>query len=398
MMPFHSIVSIVLIRRSLAAAALFTLLVFAFSGTVPVAFAEEPPLEIIVKPGDTLNELCKQYLQDPARCMEIARINQLKNPDRIEPGEKITIPAAFLKEKPVQVIKGTVTFVKGAVAAREKDATDWRPLSLHDPVLQGSRVRTGPDGSAELSFEDNSLLLLRPGTELDVTTIQRESGGFVKRFFLGIGRLVSKAVKQVSAPSRLEIRTETAVAGSRGTRFCLTVLEDRTTRAEVQEGTIGVSAMGTEVEVREGEGTIVKQGMPPSPPIRLLPLSAPTDLKPRYSAMPVVIQLASVEGARQYRAALTRDIEGRDVVAEQILAPGEAFQASGLEDGSYYLHLRSIDEQGLEGLEGEPSVVQVLLERQPPAPTPAPEMPQPPERSTGDAIILLIFVIAAILL
>lgn len=369
----------------------------ALSFVVPLALAGEPSMEIVVKPGDTLNELCKQYLQDPARCMEIARLNQMKNPDRIEPGEKITIPAGYLKTRPPQALKGTVTFVKGAVAARDKDAADWRPLSLQDPVLPGSRVRTGPDGSAELSFEDNSSLLLRPNTELDVTTLQSEKEGFVQRFFLGIGRIVSKARKQLNVSSQLEIATVTAVVGSRGTRFGLSVVEDRTTRADVQEGTIGVSAMGVEVEVREGEGTIVKQGMPPAQPSRLLPRPAPTDLKPRYTTMPLTIELARVEEAHQYRAALSRDHEGRDVVAEKVLAPGEAFQTADLQDGTYYLHLRSIDEQGLEGLEGEPSLVQVLLE-QPPAPQPVPEVPQPPERSVGDAILTITFIIAAMLM
>jgi len=124
--------------------------VILFSGVlslaVPIAFAEEPPLELVVKPGDTLNELCKQYLQDPGLCMEIARFNLIKDPDRIEPGEKILIPYRYLRIKPSQPMTGTVTFLKGAVTIREKDAAQWHPLSLQDPVLQGSRVRTGPDG------------------------------------------------------------------------------------------------------------------------------------------------------------------------------------------------------------------------------------------------------------
>jgi len=365
--------------------------------TAPPVRADEPPLEIVVKPGDTLNELCKQHLQDPARCMEIARINQLKNPDRIEPGERIAIPAGYLKTKPAPAMQGTATFVKGDVVVRDKDAAGWRLLALHDPVIQGSRVRTGPDGSAELSFEDSSSLLLRPNTELTVTTLRSEQAGFIKRFFLDIGRIVSKAVKRENVSSRLEIETATAVAGTRGTRFGLTVLEDRTTRAEVQEGAIGVSAMGKEVEVREGEGTVVKQGMQPAAPSRLLPRPAPADLKQSYSAMPITIGLAHVEGARQHRAALSRDREGRDVAAEQVLAPGEAFQATDLQDGTYYLHLRSIDEQGLEGLESDPTVLQVRLEL-PPAPPPAPDMQKRPERGVGEAVLTIIFVVAAILI
>ena len=365
---------------------------------VPAAFAEEPPLEVTVKPGDTLNELCKQYLQDPGRCMEVARINQLKNPDRIEPGEKIVIPSAMLKAKPAQPITGTVTFLSGDVLVQTENSIPWRLAALNDRVFSGDRIRTGRNGSVELAFDDGSFFLLRAETEIDIGTLSRQDSGYLKNFFLGIGRLLARTLKGGSLPSRTEIRTATAIAGIKGTRFSLSVREDQTTQAVVHEGSIGVSAMGKDVEVQAGEGTSVKMGMPPETPKKLLPPSAPVDLRPEYAAMPVIVKLSPVEGAHRYSAALTRDREGRDIVTEQQLSPGEPFQATGLESGSYYLHTRSIDAGGIEGLEGEPALILVRIERTQPAVQPAQEAPRPEEWSTIETLLILIMAIAAMTL
>jgi hypothetical protein len=194
------------------------------------------------------------------------------------------------------------------------------------------------------------------------------------------------------------------VAGVKGTKFDLVVLEDRTARAVVQEGAISVSAMGKDVEVHAGEGTLVKQGMPPEEPRKVLAAPVPSDLQQRYTALPVMVRYAAVEGAAGYHVLLTRDREGRDIVIDTTLSPGAAFSAPELENGTYYLQVRSIDSQGLEGMEGEPSAVLVQIEPKVEAPPPAPEpvpapvpaesTPQVEERGMLEAVLGIICVIA----
>jgi nucleoid-associated protein YgaU len=47
-----------------------------------------------VKSGDTLSKIAKQVYGDPNRYQEIfkANTNQLKDPDRIQPGQRLVIP------------------------------------------------------------------------------------------------------------------------------------------------------------------------------------------------------------------------------------------------------------------------------------------------------------------
>lgn len=45
-----------------------------------------------VKKGDTLWHIARRYLNNPSRYVEIAKLNNIKNPDRIYPGQTIKIP------------------------------------------------------------------------------------------------------------------------------------------------------------------------------------------------------------------------------------------------------------------------------------------------------------------
>ena len=52
----------------------------------------EQTVDILVQEGDTLIDICEKYLEIPSKWREIARLNQLDNPDLIYPGTKLTIP------------------------------------------------------------------------------------------------------------------------------------------------------------------------------------------------------------------------------------------------------------------------------------------------------------------
>lgn len=47
-----------------------------------------------VQPGDNLSKISKQFYGDPNKYNSIVKANQLENPDKIKPGQKLIIPAA----------------------------------------------------------------------------------------------------------------------------------------------------------------------------------------------------------------------------------------------------------------------------------------------------------------
>ena len=61
-------------------------------------------------------------------------------------------------------VQGTVQFDRAT-----GDGFDKAFINL--PVIEGSRLKTGKDGRAEVEFEDGSALRLAPGSEVDFTRL-----------------------------------------------------------------------------------------------------------------------------------------------------------------------------------------------------------------------------------
>ncbi len=78
---------------------------------IALVFAEERYLEYTVKRGDTQWGIASEYLHDPFLWPKIWIVNpNIKNPDRIYPGQKIRLPNSLLKEEK-KVEKSTVVIV-----------------------------------------------------------------------------------------------------------------------------------------------------------------------------------------------------------------------------------------------------------------------------------------------
>jgi hypothetical protein len=95
-------------------------------------------------------------------------------------------------------------------------------------VRQSDVVVTGADGSAGITFQDNSLLSVGPGSELaiehysfDSTTHAGRFDASLKRGTLGVvsGRIVKQS------PEAMRVRTPTSIMGVRGTEFFVKVAE-----------------------------------------------------------------------------------------------------------------------------------------------------------------------------
>jgi hypothetical protein len=89
-------------------------------------------------------------------------------------------------------------------------------------------LRTGPDGSAGITFSDNSLLSVGPNTVFEIDKYQFDSTTHAGEFqgSLKQGRLAAISGKMVKqSPESMKIRTPSAVMGVRGTEFVVQVGE-----------------------------------------------------------------------------------------------------------------------------------------------------------------------------
>src|SRR4030042_6790296 len=193
--------------------------------------ADEEVLQLKVAKGDSLINVCKKYLEEPKQWTEVARVNRLKNPDRIYPAQILIIPVRLLKGTPLDA---RVTFIKGDVILQDKESEVWTQLNLNDLVKQGSKIKTGDRSAAEITFEDGDSFFLRPNTTLGLTSAQRK-GAFhkIRKLLLQKGRTLVRAIPSTGERSSLEVNSRNAVAGVRGTEFRVSVDDKDTTRMEV---------------------------------------------------------------------------------------------------------------------------------------------------------------------
>ena len=117
----------------------------------------------------------------------------------------------------VKVAKGSVQIQRGA---NKIAATVGTGLQQADVVI------TGADGSAGITFTDNSLVSVGPNSvfsidkySFDTTTHAGEFEGNLKQ-----GRLAAVSGKMVKqSPDSMKIRTPSAIMGVRGTEFVVQV-------------------------------------------------------------------------------------------------------------------------------------------------------------------------------
>jgi hypothetical protein len=124
----------------------------------------------------------------------------------------------------IKVAKGSVQIQRGATKV---PATVGAGLQTSDVIV------TGADGSAGITFTDNSLVSVGPSSvfaiekySFDTTTHAGEFQGNLRQ-----GRLAAVSGKMVKqSPESMKIRTPSAVMGVRGTEFVVQVDEPRSVK------------------------------------------------------------------------------------------------------------------------------------------------------------------------
>jgi len=124
----------------------------------------------------------------------------------------------------VKVSKGSVQIQRG---------TEKLPVKVGTGLQTADVIVTGADGSAGITFTDNSLVSVGPNSvfaidkyRFDTTTHAGEFEGNLRQ-----GRLAAISGKMVKqSPESMKIRTPSAIMGVRGTEFVVQVDEPTKTK------------------------------------------------------------------------------------------------------------------------------------------------------------------------
>jgi hypothetical protein len=342
----------------------------ALAAAMPSVWAAmtEPYVSYTVKPSDTLQGLSRSLLNDPSKWGDVAKLNALKNPNLIYPGQVIDVPKSLLNlgSQPRVAVPGTVLSVQGDVTI------GGQKVQAGAPVPEGARLQTGPNSSAIVQLGDGSRLQLMPKTLADVVTqhgyaMRDPASSASTTWFSGAIRLVegvldTLAEKKTSRLTPLTVTTPTSVVGVRGTHFRV-AYEDPTSglaRSEVLEGKVRTDNTAQKVgaDVGGGFGAAFKSQDKEIKIVALLPALADSQLPAealRTSATAAAPQRAewavgTLAGAAGYRAQFASDAAFAQIQSD-IKSATPALDVTALANGSYYARVRGIDPSGIEGFD-----------------------------------------------
>lgn len=240
----------------------------------PLAAAEETEkLQIIeVKRGDTLSKISKQYLEDPSQWPALLKYNKVANPNLIQPGMKLRVPAS-LGKKPAAV----VIFKSGKAQYARAQENLWKEVAIRLGLYPEDQVRTGVASSVHLQLSNMTVLRLQPESYIIVNKVDKNSKDTI--FTLQQGRLQAQVESMRKTGGQMVVRTPAAVAAVRGTIFELNATSKESGLA-CHEGRVDVSAQKVTVQVPQGMGTYVEKGQPPMKPfaLPLPPQISPADI------------------------------------------------------------------------------------------------------------------------
>lgn len=319
----------------------------------------------VVKQGETLDSLCKQFKIVPVQCAQVAYFNQLGNAQLPAPGNTVYVPLNLLPGKPQQA---RLIQTAGEVQVNGQSVRAGAYLG------ENTRIAAQDNSSAVVELADGSRVKVLPASVADIvqsrsyTAPDANSSGKVMQWIGSKIRLVQGAVesavkKRDAAPSDaqkpVEVETVTSLIGVRGTQFRVAAADPFVPhdRAEVLEGS--VSNINTwkhsEIMLQAGQGAIVDPNSSAMQAQALLP--APTVPQqgqvvrrpdPRWSFGPV-------PGAVAYRVMAARDAAFDTIEFSEKSSLPQA-DLSRLPDGIWHVRARAVNAQGLEGFDAASTI------------------------------------------
>ena len=344
-------------KRLSSVRAAFIVMLFSFS-------AHGADWVYTVVDGDNLWDFSAKYLDSVLRFDQLRKLNNVKNPKRLQPGSWLRVPMKWIRSN---AVPARVDSVKGRAKLTRADGTKESDISSGVLIHLGDTLKTGPRSSVAIVFADGTALTLHSDAEMrfDHLSAHGETGMVDSRLHLGKGRLQTRVKPSEGPGSRFEIHTPSAITAVRGTAYRAAVsLNGDSSNIEVLEGDVLVSGAEEQTLVPAGFGTRIVQGQAPSPPRKLLP---PPSLKPIPEPVRELdwrLSWAPIKDAASYRVEVSDDRQLDVLLWEQLTADPHIVLPE-LADGDYWIRVRGADS---DGLEGNSAVKSIILDRYPQPP------------------------------
>ncbi len=269
-------------------------------------------------------------------------------PHRLVPGQVLIMPR--LEQGP----DARLTDVQRTVQARAPQEPDWERARQGKALYRGWRVNTLERASADVTFQDGSLVQMRQNTLIIIYGgVYRDARRKTTEASLERGTLRSRL-----SEFRLEVKTPTAQAGLDGGSSVLSVDDQGTSLLSNHEGGEAQFkvATGEAVRVKPGFGSKAPKGTRrPSKPKALPPTPAwNSGLGTLYSGIrseggTVRGAWSPVKAATSYVIEIAKDRDGGEVVvATTVPSSVTSFEIHRLPEGVYFARVSTVDGEGFE--------------------------------------------------
>ncbi len=162
----------------------------------------------------------------------------------------------------------TLNVLSGDIKVLPADAFMWEQ-AVDGMVLEpGSRIKTGANSYASLTFSEGTTTSIEPDTDLIIDQLGDGDSTQANSILLKqrSGKTWNQVAKRSEDDSSFQIQTTSASIVVYGTLFSTEIDESGTTLVQTAEGLVNVSAEGQAVLVSEGQQTTVRSGAAPAIP------------------------------------------------------------------------------------------------------------------------------------
>lgn len=302
----------------------------------------------VVREGETLWGVAQSHFKDAHRWSFLQHINQIKEPNLLQPGTPLQLGGSRTLPFPAKVLA-----VSGGVWIRD-DKNSVRPLTLGMLVNAGETVQTDAQGFVSLVLGNGVHAVLPSSSLVQMGNAEHNKvAGAVPRFLLREGRVESYVPKRTNQPENFEVETPAAVLAVRGTHFRVRWSEEGSS-LEVLEGTVaGQTKLTGRVGKNKPQLVTAHKGMrlDGAEAFEVRPLLTTPQLansEQFHNEFETIFTIAPQAGVQAWRVQIAKDAGFMQLVRESLSLTTEVI-LNDLPSGFYYLRLTGIDLHGLEG-------------------------------------------------
>jgi hypothetical protein len=327
---------------------LFLALLFAtlFVVATPAKAADDDVIVYTVRSGDTLITLGEKYFAKSGDYAFVQTANGIRNPRAIPIGTKLRIQRKYLKYRSSTArfasVRGNVSLLSGGRSSKAVAGT---------VIGEGSTVKTAASSFATLSLENGSRVSLPSNSDLKIVRLRQYviDSSLDYDFSVARGGAKSTVTPAKNANDRYIMRTPKATSAVRGTDFQSRYDEaSGSDFSEVTEGALAVAVSGAgAIDMPAGDGLAVNAtgGVVREKLLEPIVLEGAGRLQ-KGKLVSFDLPKGAFSGLR---ISLAADAGFVDQIADGKFA-GDKAEFAGIDDGNYFVRIRAISANGIEGI------------------------------------------------